>query len=243
MQNLKITAFSFPLFLHFAFTCVVFLCTVPARGRVRGVYIPSKQACFCTYTAQPKATRFQTLLTHVYCHHQEVALLNSSTELNFSLLLKTSPWEWGKKTTRFQHPRTVPFSFSEARIISESAQKQRQNRTQVVVSTQRVIFPQRCDCLCFLFVIFLFKLVSWDWHILYSEKIAWKPLVIVPWMPPVCVYCHHKNRKTASVKESLSVWYEGSTRPWDGALKRRGGRGGLPEHLPQVKTLRIFKTK
>lgn len=164
----------FPSFflLHFAFTCVVFLCTVPARGRARCVYIPSKQACFCTYTAQPKATRFQTLLTHVYCHHQEVAPLNSSTELNFSLLLKTSPWEWGKKktTTRFQHPRTVPFSFSEARIISESAQKQRQNRTQVVVSTQRVIFPQRCDCLCFLFVLFLFKLVSWDWHILYSEK-------------------------------------------------------------------------
>lgn len=99
MQNLKITAFSFPLlfFLHFAFTCVVFLCTVPARGSVRGVYIPSKQACFCTYTAQPKATRFQTLLTHVYCHHQEVALLNSSTELNFSLLLKTSPWERQKQ--------------------------------------------------------------------------------------------------------------------------------------------------
>lgn len=81
MQNLKITVFSFPLFFffflkHCAFTCVVFLCTVPARGRARGVYIPSKQACFCTYTVQPKATRFQTLLTHVYCHHQEVALLN-----------------------------------------------------------------------------------------------------------------------------------------------------------------------
>lgn len=88
---------SFFFLLHFAFTCVVFLCTVPARGRARCVYIPSKQACFCTYTAQPKATRFQTLLTHVYCHHQEVAPLNSSTELNFSLLLKTSPWEWGKK--------------------------------------------------------------------------------------------------------------------------------------------------
>lgn len=115
VQNLKITVFSFPLFffflLHFAFTCVVFLCTVPARGRARGVYIPSKQACFCTYTAQPKATRFQTLLTHVYCHHQEVAPLNSSTELNFSLLLKTSPWEWGKKNNKVSTSKNCAIFF------------------------------------------------------------------------------------------------------------------------------------
>lgn len=54
-------------------------------------------------------------------------------------------------------------------------------------------------------------------------KIAWKPLVIVPWMPPVCVYCHHKNRKTASVKESLSVWWWGHHTPlrWGAEAARR----------------------
>lgn len=54
-------------------------------------------------------------------------------------------------------------------------------------------------------------------------KIAWKPLVIVPWMPPVCVYCHHKNCKTASVKESLSVWWWGLHTPlrWGAEAARR----------------------
>lgn len=243
MQNLKITAFSFPLFLHFAFTCVVFLCTVPARGRVRGVYIPSKQACFCTYTAQPKATRFQTLLTHVYCHHQEVALLNSSTELNFSLLLKTSPWEWGKKTTRFQHPRTVPFSFSEARIISESAQKQRQNRTQVVVSTQRVIFPQRCDCLCFLFVIFLFKLVSWDWHILYSEKNSMKAISHSPVNAPgVCLLPPQKPQDGISegIPQRL-VWGLHTPLRWGAEAARRAW--GFARTPAASKDLENFQNK
>lgn len=175
VQNLKITAFSFPLFffffLHFAFTCVVFLCTVPARGSARGVYIPSKQARFCTYTAQPKATRFQTLLTHVYCHHQEVALLNSSTELNFSLLLKTSPWEWGKKNNKVSTSKNCAIFFQRgAHYFWECTKTKTKQDAGGSINTARYFSPTVSLLVFFICSFFLFKLVSWDWHILYSEK-------------------------------------------------------------------------
>lgn len=74
-------------------------------------------------------------------------------------------------------------------------------------------------------------------------KIAWKPLVIVPWMPPVCVYCHHKNRKTASVKESLSVWWWGLHMPlrWGAEAARRAW--GFARTPAASKDLENFQNK
>lgn len=175
MQNLKITVFSFPLFffnavlLHVLFFSALFL---PEEEREVCIFPVSKHVSVRTQRSlkQLAFKRYSPMFTVIIRKWPCWTRARSSTCL---CCWRLHPESEAKKTTRFQHPRTVPFSFSEARIISESAQKQRQNRTQVVVSTQRVIFPQRCDCLCFLFVLFLFflfKLVSWDWHILYSEK-------------------------------------------------------------------------
>lgn len=61
--------------------------------------------------------------------------------------------------------------------------------------------------------------------------------------PGVCLLPPQKLRDGISERNPSAFGDEGTTRPWDVALKRRGGRGGLPEHLPQVKTLRISKTK
>lgn len=74
--------------------CFILLCS---RGAVR--------VCLCVFPVSDHisvstsctAIRFWILLTHVYCHHQEVALLNLSIELNFSLQAKTSPWEQNNK--------------------------------------------------------------------------------------------------------------------------------------------------
>lgn len=79
---------------------VIFLTTVPSRGCMRGVYVyvfPWNHASFSM--CYLNTTCSWMLLTHVYCHHQEVALLNSSTELNFSLQVKLSSWEQQKNNT------------------------------------------------------------------------------------------------------------------------------------------------
>lgn len=161
VQNLKITVFSFPLFffffcytllLHVLFFSALFL---PEEEREVCIFPVSKHVSVRTQRSlkQLAFKRYSPMFTVIIRKWPRWTRARSSTSL---CCWRLHPESEAKKTTRFQHPRTVPFSFSEARIISESAQKQRQNRTQVVVSTQRVIFPQRCDCLCFLFVLFFF---------------------------------------------------------------------------------------
>lgn len=95
----------------FALVHAIFLRAVPARGGVRGarVFSPVNRARAGMYMRE--------LLTHVYCHHQEVALLNSSAELNSFLPARISSWEEEKHKQRFHHPRTVPLSDRSENII------------------------------------------------------------------------------------------------------------------------------
>lgn len=120
------------------------------------------------------ATCFRILLTHVYCHHQEVALLNSSTELNFSRRAKISSWEQRNKNAVVSTSNNcATFPPLGAHNISVIAQKQWQNRTQVVVSTQSFFFFQyQCHRFCYLFNLYLTRMVSWDWHILFWKVLA-----------------------------------------------------------------------
>lgn len=76
-------------------------------------------------------------LTHVYCHHQEVVLVNLSAELNSFLPARISSCEEQKHKQRLQRPRnSVAFQPAPQQNISVFAQKQRPNRTQVVFSTK-----------------------------------------------------------------------------------------------------------
>lgn len=121
------------------------------------------------------------ILTHVYCHHQEVTLLNSSTELNSSLQAKTSPWEQKNKNNTVSTSKSFAIFLQRGtHNISLIAQKLWQNRTQVVVSTQSFFSPQhRCHRFCYLFNLYLTRMVSWDWHILFlktpGKQITRKP--------------------------------------------------------------------
>lgn len=114
------------------------------------------------------ATRLWMLLTHVYCHHQEVALLNSSTELNFSLQAKISSWEQKKKTTLFQHPRTVLLSNSSVRIILLWLNKTMTKQD----AGGRVFFPPNINVTATVILnLYLNRVASWDWHILFKTPV------------------------------------------------------------------------
>lgn len=81
IQPAFLTLFPPLVFMHVLFSFVL-----------SALFLP-EEVCMCTRFCMCTQTETWFLLTHVYCHHQEVALLNSSAELNFSLKTKTSPWE------------------------------------------------------------------------------------------------------------------------------------------------------
>lgn len=87
------TSYCFSVTIH-----VIFQRTVPARGCVRGLFMYFPIIVHVSVHICCAGNCFLVLLTHVYCHHQEVALLNSSTELNFCLQAKISSWEQQQKT-------------------------------------------------------------------------------------------------------------------------------------------------
>lgn len=178
------------------------------------------------------------ILTHVYCHHQEVTLLNSSTELNSSLQAKTSPWEQKNKNNTVSTSKSFAIFLQRGtHNISLIAQKLWQNRTQVVVSTQSFFSPQhRCHRFCYLFNLYLTRMVSWDWHILFFEN-SWQTNNTKAkwcnwcWWISLSKSCEcpdvslmpfwEQNHKSAAVEEFLSVWWWRSLMPSHGVATRQ----------------------
>lgn len=117
----------------------------------RSCYFPSQRSC--QRTCDRRARSLPALprvredagvlvppgpLTHVYCHHQEVAPLNSSAELNAVLPARISSCGGGRETqTEISAPKNcVTFRPLEGHNISALAQKHWPNRTQVRFSTK-----------------------------------------------------------------------------------------------------------
>lgn len=155
------------------------------------------------------------------------------------------------KTTLFQHPRTVPLSFGLVHNISVIAQKQWQNRTQVVVSTQSFFSNISVTASVNLY---LTRTLSWDWHILFFGK------QITTRQPRVASDAgksiHLKSCECPDVS-LLPLWEPGGSgggilqclmmeEPRALEIPRcssEGRRGCLPNCLPQVKTTSTYETK
>lgn len=112
----------------------------------RSRYFPSQRSCqrTCDRRARclPSLPRVHgdarvRALTHVYCHHQEVAPLNSSAELNAVLPARISSCGGRKTQTEISAPKNrVTFRPLGGHNISALAQKHWPNRTQVRFSTK-----------------------------------------------------------------------------------------------------------
>lgn len=119
-----------------------------------------------------------------------------------------------------------------------------------------VFSPQyQCHCFCYLFNLYLTRMVSWDWHIPVlktpgRQTTTWQPRAafdatnsshLNPVNALMSLYCHSESHKPAAVEEFLRVWWWRSLVP--SRSQQRGRRGCLPKRLPQVKTVSTSKTK
>lgn len=208
------------------------LCTVPARGSVRGVHVLRVSMFSCTYSSLLSNATHPCLLSS--SGSGPVELEHGAQRLSASedFTLRAKETENNRVSTSKFCAIFPPLG---SHNISVIAQKQWQNRTQVVVSTQSVYFPHRCHRLCYLFNLY------WTWSleidISFSENVPGRKTTpqqpraafvacnpSKSWDCPDVLYCHSENHKH-QWGNSSALDDGAASCPCDPTMRRRGRRG------------------